>query len=263
MNMTSSLCDTIYGKRNSQWEVNADNFRSKVRGGFRHELILKQAIKNRKISSHQAHWVSIVWKNTLVNSISNWSETVASCIEIYTKKINKPIIVERYSNHRLSGRIYYDFNTEQDIHDFAKVVFEGTSLFKNRECGRKTNKKINPLDINKDIDIIKAIVYGLFTRPRMCCSVKVHINDGAITENKPRCISEDMLRKLQMEEIQKNKQQAELIRARAEYVKAKAVQRQKFVLWAHSFIEHVAEEKRISNSLAEMEGADDWETAWD
>ena len=83
MNMTSSLCDTIYGKRNSQWEVNADNFRSKVRGGFRHELILKQAIKNRKISSQQAHWVSIVWKNTLVNSISNWSETVASCIEIY------------------------------------------------------------------------------------------------------------------------------------------------------------------------------------
>ena len=65
--------------------------------------------------------------------------------------------MERYSNHRLSGRIYYDFNTEQDIHDFAKVVFEGTSLFKNRECGRKTNKKINPLDINKDIDIIKAI----------------------------------------------------------------------------------------------------------
>ena len=263
MNMTSSLCDTIYGKRNSQWEVNAGNFRSKVRGGFRHELILQQAIKNRKISSHQASWISIVWRNTLFNDRSNWSDSVVAAIAMYTKKTNKPIIAERRSNNRLSGRIYYDFNTEQDIHYFAKVVFEATSLFKISTSGKKSNKKINPLDIDKDIDIIKAIVYGLFTRPRMCCSVKVDIIDGAITENSPRCISEDSLRKLQMEQIQKNKQQADLIQARAEYAKAKAVQRQKFVLWAHSFIEHVAEEKRISNSLAEMEGADDWETAWD
>lgn len=262
MNMTSSLCDTIYGKRNTQWEVNAGNFRSKVRGGFRHELILQQAIKNRKISSHQASWVSTVWQKTLSNQNANWSDHVARSIETYTKKTDKPIVAEVRSNNVLSGRIYYDCDTEQDIHYLAKVVFEATSLFQNTTHGKKTNKKLKPLDIEKDIDIIKAIVYGLFTRPRMSCSVKVDITEGAVTENSPRCVSEDSLRKIQMEQIQKNKQQAEIIQARAEHAKAKAVQRQKFVLWAHSFIEHVAEEKRISNSLAEMEGADDWETAW-
>ena len=84
--MTSSLCDIIYGKRNSQWEVNAGNFRSKVRGGFRHELILQQAIKNRKISSHQASWVSTVWQKTLSNQNANWSDHVSRSIETYTKK---------------------------------------------------------------------------------------------------------------------------------------------------------------------------------
>ena len=261
--MTSYLCDTIYGKRNSQWEVNAGNFRSKVRGGFRHELILQQAIKNRKISSYHASWVSIVWQKTLSKQNANWSDHVARSIETYTKKTNKPIVAEVRSNNVLSGRIYYDCNTEQDIHYLAKVVFESTSLFQNTSHGKKTNKKLKPLDIEKDIDIIKAIVYGLFTRPRMTCTVKVDITEGAITENSPRCVSEDSLRKLQMEQIQKNKQKAELIHARAEHAKTNAIRRQNFIRWVHSFIEHVAEEKRISNSLAEMEGVDDWETAWD
>ena len=78
-------------------------------------------------------------------------------------------------------------------------------------------------------------------------------------------VPEDSLRNLQMQKMQKKKQEAELLRARAEHAKAKAVQRQNFVRWVRSLIAHVAEENRISNSLAEMEGADDddWETAWD
>ena len=95
------------------------------------------------------------------------------------QKKNKPIVAEVRSNNVLSGRIYYDCNTEQDIHYLAKVVFESTSLFQNTTHGKKTNKKLKPLDIEKDIDIIKAIVYGLFTRPRMTCTVKVDITEGA------------------------------------------------------------------------------------
>lgn len=272
--MTAILCESIFGKRNTKWEVNASTFHDRPRGmkHYMHEMVLKQAITKGKITKHQSDWVSAVWNKTLSNGRTNWSTNIASSIELYTKTQEKPIIAElrsqgqgKHARTVPSGCVYYDCKSEEDIAYLTKVIYDSTSLF-TEQCKRKKNKKIKPLDINdpSDFIVLKAIVYGLFTRPRMCCWIKTDIIDGAITENTPRCISEDTLRKIQLNKHEKHQQENAMIQRRILEQKAKAVQRSKFLTWSRSFITHMCEEKRIIDSLKTINGenVENWEDAW-
>lgn len=272
--MTAILCESIFGKRSTKWEVNASTFHDRPRGTkhYIHEMVLKQAISKRKITKHQSDWVSEVWNKTLSNGKTNWSSSIACSIEIYTKTQDKPIIAERRAQGQgkhtrmvHSGCVYYDCKSEEDIAYLTKVIYHSTSLL-TVQSKRKKIKKIKPLDINNpsDFNVLKAIVYGIFTRPRMCCWTKTDIIDGAITENTPRCISEDTLRKIQINKHEKNEQENAMIQTRIMEQKVKAVQRSKFLTWSRSFITHMCEEKRIIDSLETINGenVENWEDAW-
>lgn len=271
--MTSILCDSIFGKRRSKWEVNAVSFTHRLgkTNTYKRHNVLKQALNKGKITKHQFDWIDCVWNKTLSNNTSNWSMSIAESLKKHTKNMENPIIVElrsqgssKYAKIIISGCIYYDCSSEDKIDYLTLMIYNSTSLF--THSFHKNKKKLNPLNINNPSDraVLKAIVYGLFTRPRMCSWMKSDIYDGVTIEDSPRCISEDTLRKkIHINKLKLNQQNA-IIQQQSLRKKQIRIRREKFKNWASSFICQVSYEKRLESTLSNMQGNHDqsWDELW-
>lgn len=235
MNQTVTLCNALFGTRHTKWEINASNAHQKVRDGYMRDFTLKQAVRTRKITQHQANWVTQVWLQTICYTHSNWSTSVATAIHKHSATLRKHIVAElrtqgskQYSRKVVSGCVYYDCSSESALEYLAKIVYDSTCLFKTQI----KNKNLKPLSFEETNDraVIKALVYGLFTRPRMCAWIKTDIQDGAIVDASPRCISESTWHEIQRrQELYSIQQNAEMVRKQ---------NRAKFMTWAHGFIAH-------------------------
>lgn len=267
--MTEQLCDLIYGKMN-MWNINAGTFHERPRGfkEYKWEIFLKKSIRNRKINQKQANWIISVWNKTIRNNTSNWSVNIADSIEKYTKNSLKPIVAEKkqlgvkgFTKNSLSGCLYYNCKTEEEIEYLTNVIYHCTTLF-TTYFKKNNNIKLLPLDFNdpNEKKVLKAIVYGLFTRPRMCSSIKTDIIDGAITENSPRCICESNLIQLKLNLEQKKRQIIQNIHLKKNIFITNFMNNLIF----RNFIQKYRDMNDKNIILNSMEGNmnDDWETIW-
>jgi hypothetical protein len=239
-------------------EVSMATAGKRARGGeLLRTLVLKHAVRTRKITQHQANWVEEVWGNTIGQRTGQWSVSAARTMSAHTANQRKPIFAEARSNGKgHTGRIYFDCDSEDDIETLAQVVFESTSIFQSFGKGKK---KVAPLVFEKDKQIIKAIVYGLFMRPRMAGYIKTDIEDGLTIEPAPRCISENALRTIRLLQVRK---QEEAGKRRDDARKRQRTQA-RFMRWASAFVQHANKQREFDAQLANMAEVDDWETLCD
>lgn len=241
---TKTLSNNIYYNRN-HGEISMATANKRIRGGeLIRSIILKQAVRMRQITSHQALWVEVVWGNTIAQRNGQWSISAARNIQKHTAALAKPIFAET-RGRRLSGRIYYDCADEGAIEYLAHAAFQATSLF--QSFG--TTSHLKPLQFEKDKQIIKAIVYGLFTRPRMAGYIKTSVEEGLTIEPAPRCASEDLLR-----DIQLRQHNAQRVIHEEAIAHQRAVSLFKRILPA--FIAYSNTQKQIT----QMATVDDWES---
>ena len=261
MNSTYRLCDAIFGSRGSRLEVDMNAAGKRERSGMkRYELVLDNARRRGSITAKQKKAITEIFSATIAGRIGSlWSTGIASSIDKYTRNSEKPIVAELRvqggAGHRrkiYSGRIYFDCKDESSLEYLSRVVFEGTDLIK--KSGLQWTDA-------SDRAVIKAVVAGLFTRPRMADWIAVDVQEGANVEASPRCISESKLREIQHKEKAVAAEQARL----AEIERTNQLRRHRFIVWARKFIQDSKIEKEKNekwDQLAE-EVVDDWESLCD
>ena len=276
MNQSSipPLYYAIFGKRD-KWELNVDTYREKIKmsGEFRRNNVLKDAKRRCKLSHNQVKWIECVLDKTLVCYMTNWSIQASRAIMEYTRSTgNKHIIAQcrkQGSNESLSGCIFYDIKTSADMDHLTRVIYHSTDLFKTCFIYQKkqNTNTLKPLNLNDtlDFEVIKALVYGLFARPKMCCSIRLVITEGIETENSPRCISEDYL--IQERRALQNKNNVEIQIKKSQRIAilsywGAASQLRKI---AKKYTQHIKKDDEITNKLLTLQtnnDVDDWESVW-
>ena len=226
MNGSKSLCNTIFGTRGSRLEINMNTAGRRESSGLRrYEIVVDNARRYGKLTPQQKTAVIDVFEKTICSRSGNlWSVSVASAL---MKHSNGSIVGEvrmqgskNYRRKMLSGRIYFDVNSDDALEKLAHAIYLATDLFK------PTNKRpLSWLD-TKEKALIKAIVLGLYTRPHMADWIPVDIQEGCHVEASQRCISEVKLKELILkkethEKIEKIRllQEAALLKRREKFLK--------------------------------------------
>lgn len=256
MNNDQTLINAIFGPRGSRTEINTDTVSRRQRGGTTNqEIVLSGAVRYNRITSRQKKAIETVFASTIAGK-SAWSIATARALQTHSASMERPIVAElrpqgsgAHTRMVYGGRIYFDVNTAGDLAYLAKSVYDATDIFK--------SSKLVWTDAS-DQAVIKALVAGLFTRPRMSSWIRVDITEGSSTEASPRCISERALVELRAREAAKARKQQEDLEAKA----VRAEKQTKFVNWARTFVPIAqAEAKREAGwaALLEEEVPDNWD----
>lgn len=257
INGSKTLCNAIFGTRGSRLEINMNSAGKRETGGSRrYEIVVENARRYGKLTSHQKSAVIDVFQKTICSRPGNlWSVSVASALMKHT---NSTIVGELRSqggkNHRrkmLSGRIYFDVNSDGDLENLAHAIYLATDLFK------PTNKRPLSWTDVKDKALIKAIVFGLYTRPHMADWIPVDIQEGCHVEAAPRCISASKLEEIKQKQAAVEAQE----KMRLIQLAAQAEKTKKFMKWARGFI--IAAKAQAEIDAAWVRNEEDIPDNWD
>lgn len=256
MSSYNELTNTLFSRKGDRLELNMETAGRRLRGGnTTMKAVLDLASRGNRINARQRKGAEHVFSRTISGRSANgWAISAAIALESHTSNSIKPIVAElrpQGSGQRrrmvVGGRIYYDINSDTEVEYLAKAVFEATDIFSGSR-----------LTWEQDSRIISALVYGLFTRPRMADWVAVDITEGSSVEASPRCISTEVLAGIRRREAAKERQDAEEA-AKAQKIRAR---QEKFLAWTRTFIPIAqAEAKREAGwaALLEAEVPDNWD----
>lgn len=252
----ANTCNAIYGVRSSKYEINMNEATKRLKSGkLSYEHSLDNCQRNGKITNKQKNAIQEIFKKTIGGRIGSlWSVSAAAAIHEYSHTTTTPIVGEiryqgakNYKRRMFSGRIYFDVSSDERLELLSKMIYEATDLF-------KTNKNKLIWNDSNDRYLIKAIVLGLYTRPRMADWISVDIQEGGCVEASPRCISESKLKELKEKEKLEEKRNQE----KKEQEKRKKIQKEKFRIWVKLFIVHAKQEKSWED-LKNQDVPDNWD----